>query len=648
MRKLTVATACAAVALAAWPLGAAAETFKLEPVVVEGANAHPSQAIRNEVDRAINESRTNSYLDGAVIQNLNPVNPGDALRYNVPGFINQPGEGDRFGGGTKIRTFGDWGAAESIDGMPAFKTQGEEGGGYTNTLIPSIAIDRIGVLKGGRGVGYGDGTDGGVVETTIKSGRSYQDHQAFSLDTSSAREALIQGEAADHGESWDYYFAASGFYGGYFGVPETLEEQTDAGGLGKLGYNLGESTRLEALAIYDHNEPEIYRGGTTNVITTEQKIGSLTLDSALGDINSLRLGYLHTDGHSRWAARNRDRQITNDILFADHFLSAELTPWLDYDGQVGGQYKRTTYERDGQWDNTFNDVSLLSQNAFTIDDNLAVSGGLRHTWFANEIVYDGVEQPDNLADAGLLSYEAGVAYSVLEMTRLRASYATGYNRFFEKYGNFGSDALDTTSGAGDDVVQSRTLEFGVNQGWRGGYLDVAWYSIVQDNVPRRNGGAIESVEVEQSGLEFELFASVTEDLTVSAGYMRVLELEATRADGTRVNGNIFWDGQSTSVPDNQFSIRLDYEITEQVGVWGTAFYSTGYEAVDADDNVTERDGFTRLDLGASWRPEENWAFRFRVENLLDEKDFGSTVAGTPSNTEGNIGRVFWLGLDHSF
>ena len=55
------------------------------------------------------------------------------------------------------------------------------------------------MLRGGRAVQYGDGTDGGVVETTIKSGRNYTDHRAVSLDVSSAREALTQGEVADHG-----------------------------------------------------------------------------------------------------------------------------------------------------------------------------------------------------------------------------------------------------------------------------------------------------------------------------------------------------------------------------------------------------------------------------------------------------------------
>ncbi|MEX2628370.1 MAG: TonB-dependent receptor [Tistlia sp.] len=642
-----ILAACTALAVGTAASAAGAETFKLEPVVVEGLHEHPSQSIRNDVGRSVNESRTNSYLDGSVIQNLSPVNAGDALRYNVPGFINQPGNGDRFGGGSKIRTFGDWGASQSIDGLPAIKLQGQEGGGYTNTLIPSIAIDRIGVLKGGRAVGYGDGTDGGVIETTIKSGRDYQDHQAFSFDTSSAREALIQGEAADSGESWDYYFAGSGLYGGYFGEPDTLEEQTIAGGIGKLGYNFSGSTRLELLGIYDRSDPEIIRNGVNEDISTQTVVGSATLDSKLSDINSLRVGYLYNDGGSEWAARNRDRSISNNVLFADHYLSTPVAPWLDYDGKLGAQYQRTTYERDNQWDNTFNDVSVLSQNVFTIDDNLVVSGGLRHTWFSNDIVLNGVEQADNLADDGVLSYEAGVAYSVLEQTRLRFSYATGYNRFFEKYGNFGTDALDP-SGAGDEIVQSRTIEFGVNQGWSGGYLDVAWYNIVQDNVPRRNGGAIESVEVDQSGLEIELFASLTDDLTVSAGYMRVLDLESTRADGTKVNGNIFWDGQSTSVPENQFSIRLDYQVTDDVSLWGTTFYSTGYEAIDADDNVVERDGFTRVDLGASWSPEPDWALRVRVENLLDEKDFGTTVSGSTVNTDGKIGRVFWFGVDHTF
>src|SRR3546814_19688553 len=63
----------------------------------------------------------------------------------------------------------------------------------------------------------------GVVETSIKSGRNYSDHRAVSLDFSTAREALTQGEVADHGEAWDYYGAGSWLQGEYDGDPENLD-----------------------------------------------------------------------------------------------------------------------------------------------------------------------------------------------------------------------------------------------------------------------------------------------------------------------------------------------------------------------------------------------------------------------------------------
>src|SRR3546814_1623617 len=52
---------------------------------------------------------------------------------------------------------------------------------------------------------------------------------------------------------------------------------------------------------------------------------------------------------------------------------------------------------------------------------------------------------------------------------------------------------------------------------------------------------------------------LTGSLSASAGYMRVLELETTLADGTKTNGNIFWDGQSTSVPERSEERRVGKE-----------------------------------------------------------------------------------------
>ncbi|MGD9536830.1 MAG: TonB-dependent receptor [Alphaproteobacteria bacterium] len=630
--------------LAATAGSASAEIFELKPIVVESTTVHESQKIRQKVNQASDKSRSSSYVGGSVIQNISPVNKLDALRSSVPGIVNQPFSGDRFGGGTNIRTLGDWGASLSIDGLPAFKSAGEEGGGYGNTLVPSIALESIGVLKGGRAVQYGDGTDGGVVEYTIKSGRNYKDHQAVSLDASTAKEGLIQGEIADSTDVWDYYFAGSGFHGAYSGDPDLLDRQSVFGGVGKLGWNPSEDTRVEFLGIVDYSQPQIFRLGAVNKITTKEMVTSATVDSKLSGINSVRVGLLAQDSKTEWPARRRNRSVNNQIAFADHYLDADLSPGIRYDGSVGAEYKHTNALRDKQWDNNFNDLSLLSRNALTFDDNLVVNAGLRLTWFNNDIEYLGVGQPDNLQTDVVLAHELGASYSLFEQTRVRASWATGYNRFFEKYGNFGTDALNL-SGAADEVVESRTLEIGINQGFRGGYVDVALYNIVQDNVPRRNAGMIEGVEVDQSGLEIEAFLQLTDDLTVSLGYMRMLDLKATRADGTDANTNIFFGADGTSVPDDQFNLRAEYNPADEWGLWLAAYALSGYEAVNLDDTVTKRDGYVRLDLGASWQIEDDWALRFRVENVLDERDFGETISGLPVNEGAELGRVFWIGTD---
>jgi outer membrane receptor protein involved in Fe transport len=569
------------------------------------------------------------------------------MRYNATGLINSPGAGDRFGGSAKIRTFGDFGASESIDGLPAFRSQEQEGGGLSNTAIPTIAIDSVNVLKGGRAVQYGDGTDGGVLETRIKSGRDYKNHQAVSIDASTAREMVVQGEAADSTDQWDYYTALRGSHGNYNGTPDNLDRQTVSGGLGKFGWNFNEDTRAEFLAIYDYSRPDIYRNGALNEITSESMIGSLTLDHRLNDKQSLQAGLLATNTSSQWPARSRDRGIDNQILFLNHYITAPVSDTVKYNGTLGTEYKRTVSERDNMWKNTFDDYALKSQNSLTFSDNLTLTGGLRHTWFNNDVVLNDVTQPDNLQDDGVISYQLGASYNVLEQTRVRTSFASGFNRFFSKYGNFGTDALNP-AGAQDEIVESRTIEVGVNQEFDTGYLDIALYNIVQDDVPRRNNGAIESMEVDQSGLELEVFSQFTDELALSAGYMRIIELEATRADGSKVNGNIFWGSQTTPVPENQFSLRADYQAAEDIGLWGAAYYTTGYESVDANGATTERDGFTRLDLGANWWANDKLALRTRVENILDERDFGTTVQGVPINDDGKLGRVLWVGLDYTF
>lgn len=616
--------------------------------VVDTALEHPSQRVGAQAREAFTRGRSSSTTSGSALSDLSPVNKGDALRHSTTGFVGGPGNGDRFGGGTNIRTFGDWGAAESIAGLPAFKSAGGDSSGFAGSFLPSISIDNVHVHKGGHGVGFGDGTDGGVIEYNIKSGRSYDKHKAITFDASSARETLIQAETGHHTKQGDYYLAGSSLYGNYKREPENLQRQKVTGMLGNFGWNFSDTMRAEVLVAADSSQPDIIRNGALQSLTARQSLASTTLNIALGEHRGLRLGYLHSGSRTQWPARNRDRSINNDIAFAEHSLATTLGQGLRYNGTLGLEYKRTEYLRDSQWVNHFNDVSFKSTNTLTVNDNLGLTAGARLIRLRNDIVLGSVQQPQNLKDKQVLAYELGASHNVTKSTRVRAVVATGFNRFFEKYGNFGTDVLNP-KGAGDDVVESRTLEVGVKHALTPrSHIDLAVYRITQNGVPRRNAGAIESMKVEQSGAELELKARLLPTLQLGAGYTRVLSLEATRANGRQVNGNIYWDGQTTAVPKHQAHLRLDWRPVNNVGLWTAAFFSSGYESVRADGSVTENDGFTRLDVGASWALNPRWLLRAKIENLTDERHFGSVVKGVSVPDQGKLGRVFWVGADMSF
>lgn len=616
----------------------------LPTLQVIGEAMHPSQALMQRNQEAFEASRSASGVSGTSLHAMSPANKGDALRYSVTGMISEPGAGNRFGSSTKIRTFGDWGAAESINGLPAFESAGGDGGGLSGTFIPSIALDSVNVLKGGRGVGYGNGTDGGVVNYGIKSGRNFEKHRMLSFDASSVGELKSQVEAADHTSKGDYYLAASSLQARYGKEPSDLDRQSVGSLLGNFGWNFTDAARGELLVIHDANRPDIVRKGAIETIHNRQDLISGLLDVSLSPTRSVRLGYLNTNSQTQWPARKRDRSIHNNIAFANHHLALPLSSTTQYNGTLGLELKKTDYLRDHQWNNTFLDTSFKTENTFVFDKNLTLNAGARLVHFNNDIVFNNAAQPNNLKDDSVLAYELGASWNALKDTRLRTSLATGYNRFIGKYGNFGTDALSPL-GVGDDIVESRSMEIGVRQNIPTGYVDLAIYDIRQSGVPRRNGGAIESMTVNQRGLELELASELTPQLTLRSGFTHMLDLHATRANGAAVNGNIFWDGQTTSVPKNQLFLRLNHQLSSQLELWGAAFYSSGYEAVAADDSVVKREGFTRLDLGVLWNINKRWQLRAHVENLTDERHFGSRVQGVPVPDEGKVGRVYWLGLN---
>lgn len=626
-----------------------AEIFSLPELLVTDDSRHPTQNFEDEVIQDQNSSRSSSSTGGAVLQNLNPVNTRDSLRLTTPGLINAPGN-DRFSGPPKIRVFGNTQSGSSIDGLPSVLFQAAEGGGYSNFRIPTIAIDRIDVLKGGRAVEYGDNSEGGIFVTRLKSGQNYDNHAAVSTDFSDAGESILQAEVADSTDAYDVYLSGSYLYGDFDGrkPPDNLDQQKVGSTAGKLGINLSDKTRLEFTGIYSDSSTDIFRKDRPNDVSSESLFLAGTLSHNLNDQASVKVGYLRSDSSSIWPARDRDRSIIIDTFFSDIFFKKDLSKNLTYSGSVGAEYAKTNNLRDNRWDNTFDDYALKWRNALTLMDNTVFSVGLRNTWFNNDIVLDGAEQPDNLTKDSVFSWEAGIAHSIAPATRLRASVASGFSRFYSIYGNFGTDALNP-NGAQDEILESMTYEIGVNQSWKSATLDVSLYTITQDNVPRRNGGAIQNVDVEQSGLEAAVRSALTDTIFIEGSYTHLFGLKATRDDGTDANGNIFYGNNGVNVASDQVTVQIDWKLNDLLSLWAAGMYGTPFERENADGTKDARErAYQRLDIGAGWRITKKASARVRLENITDEKDFGSTLEGQPVNTDGRLGRVAWIGFDYTF
>lgn len=129
---------------------------------------------------------------------------------------------DCFGGLFSICIFGDWGVFIFIDGLLVVKFVDEEGGGYLSSWILIIVIDQIDVYKGGCGVQFGNGFDGGVFQINIKLGCGFKNYFGGMLDFSIVGELILQLEVVNGMEKFDYYVVGSGFYGDFDGIDELV------------------------------------------------------------------------------------------------------------------------------------------------------------------------------------------------------------------------------------------------------------------------------------------------------------------------------------------------------------------------------------------------------------------------------------------
>lgn len=158
-----------------------------------------------------------------------------------------------------------------------------------------------------------------------------------------------------------------------------------------------------------------------------------------------------------------------------------------------------------------------------------------------------------------------------------------------------------------------------------------------------------NVEVEQFGVELEVFFKLIKKLILFVGYNYVFDVKVICEDGIDVNGNIFFGSNGVNVVYYQFILCFDYCWIDVFFVWGVGIYGELFEWIN-EGGVIEIccEFYDCFDLGVVLWVLDNVVVRIWVENIIDEKDFSLILEGVVIDIEGKFGCVFWVGVDFFF
>lgn len=222
-------------------------------------------------------------------------------------------------------------------------------------------------------------------------------------------------------------------------------------------------------------------------------------------------------------------------------------------------------------------------------DRWRISAGLRRDW-AEDVTRDAVSGNDTL-DSQATTGQLGVLYAFDNGISPYLSYATSFEP------QTGTDA----NGSHYEPSEGRQWEAGVKYQppGRNLMLTAAAYQVEQTNVlttdPDDQNYSVATGEQRVRGLELELVADLTDELSMTAAYA-VNDPEVTRSN----DGN---EGKEpVSIPDQLASLWLDYDIDHGplhgVGLSAGARY-VGNTWDDAA-NTRENDSYTLVDAGAHY------------------------------------------------
>ncbi|WP_026868819.1 TonB-dependent receptor plug domain-containing protein [Inquilinus limosus] len=601
----------------------------LEPIVVT-ANRVPTPAA--EVGSAVTVI-TRQELEDRQIRQVS-----DVLR-TVPGVaVNRTGP---LGQSAQIRIRG----SESnqtlvlIDGVEVNDPSSESEFDFAHLMADDI--ERIEVLRGPQSALYGSDAIGGVVNIVTRRGEGPVGGTA-SLEGGGY--GTVRGHASVSGgdDDLDVLLGAAGLLtDGTSAARRGSEADGTRNGTvyTKIGLHPSELVDIDVIGRYTRFRTDLdgFAGGLGAIDSRDDVDGSTFLGRIQGRLKLLDGRWEHVVGLS-YVDDSRDYRDGDDIVTSSYRgkttrIDYQTNLSLDTEALLPAEHRLTFAvdheEQQADSDSGFADFSrrigstgLVGQYQLGLFDSLFLTGSMRHD--LNDLFRDTT------------TWRLTAAYRIdATGTKLRASYGTGVKNptLFELYGF-------TNTYRGNPNLKPERAE-----GWDAGFDQEVWGDrVVLDAtyfeqrisdliVGSGQGSANLPGTATARGVELGVSVIPIDDLTVRAAYTYTDAQDATGAELVRRPRNIasldinyrFLDGAAT------VNLGIDYNGPQKDLAFDEAYNSS----------PATLDGYTLVNLAASYQVSDRVQVYGRIDNLLDE-------AYEEVWTYGSLRRAGYLGMKVSF
>ncbi|MGE9291629.1 MAG: TonB-dependent receptor, partial [Puniceicoccales bacterium] len=500
------------------------------------------------------------------------------------------------------------------------------------TIIPSIAIESVGIETGATGIEYGQST-GGVIQTQLKTGSALDPYGTLYAEYNTVGEVIGMAEYSGGSGAWDYYVAGQAVHGDYGDNYEThtrqLQDLTLYSGLTKIGFRPNELGRIEVLFIggeEDHHYLQDTDDGDVRYKTKKDNLFIATrYDHVTVNDTKWDIGATYNDFHENRInletnQSERDRPQEQYNLFTNLSKDLELSDAWNWYTVNGVQYSDETFSDvtndEKRFD--FSDASIYTNNSFIWEETVELNAGLR-----------GSRIDNGYRDLNKVTYDLGVAVQVPVVGQLHVSNYTGYNlnkAYYLFWG--GGEFIDRDPQDGLKPTETYTWEIGWEKEFllleNPGSARITYFHTKETNlfnfgdtgsgVPFYDEGVAEGIEA-----WFDWYP--IETLNLFAGYAHI---DNRRTGSSNPNASNL-DLQFTPLPEHSASIGASWMFLENWFFTASGIYNSGYQREFYDQDAREIETFNdffQVDVAVSWNINERFTVFGRIENLLNEKDLG--------------------------